>query len=472
VNKRISLFVAFFVFALPLFAQSVESTSSMLPASSSLVPLSSSVVLSVSSSSVSPILAARKDSVDVIAITTLSPKEFDRKKGEIDTLLASGGLNEVDKQGLLALREKTTEMISTNEECRNFDINSAPNEHCRAFYRGGLESYEDDFGRVTSSVYLNRLEQVAAMPDRKEQIRTCISAMQAFVNPSYLRQNLVIPKVVQSVLEPVTDVDADYFYGFQVGINEGLIAKLAPRAERWNEVCKDVVKHPVNTAFAPYFLNSLPAQLEKSGFLVKADSTKVLIINKGKYHYGYTLNGKVLIEGMVSPLFVEGGKILLKIAMEQTGAHIDIMLRADSMRVFQGKTRIPLKDSSGVIISWRLDTLDVNGGVGNLEAPLVPPSAIPQKGLHKPLSVKRKIALALWGTSLVGAGGGAFMNQEVKSSVDDYRSAEAQHNAVALQDAYDKWESSKTYRNAGYSLSIGTAVLGLILWFWPEGGKK
>jgi len=87
----------------------------------------------------------------------------------------------------------------------------------------------------------------------------------------------------------------------------------------------------------------------------------------------------------------------------------------------------------------------------------------------KPLSTKRKVALALWGTSLVGVGTGAYFNSKGTSYQDDYNTAYAANNYTQTKAAYNKIQDAKTARNASYGISIGTFLLGAVLWFLPEG---
>ena len=85
------------------------------------------------------------------------------------------------------------------------------------------------------------------------------------------------------------------------------------------------------------------------------------------------------------------------------------------------------------------------------------------------MSTKRKVALAPWGTSLAGAGAGFYFDGQTSDYADDYRKAIADQDVSGTQDAYDNTQSSKNWRNASYGVSAGTALLGLVLWFWPEG---
>lgn len=97
----------------------------------------------------------------------------------------------------------------------------------------------------------------------------------------------------------------------------------------------------------------------------------------------------------------------------------------------------------------------------------VSPDAIPRAS-SSAMSTKRKVALALWGTSLASAGAGFYFDGKTADYADDYRAAIANQNVSETQDAYDNTQSSKTWRNTGYGVSAGSAILGLVLWFWPE----
>ena len=98
----------------------------------------------------------------------------------------------------------------------------------------------------------------------------------------------------------------------------------------------------------------------------------------------------------------------------------------------------------------------------------VPIEALPVTSA-KPLSTKRKVALALWGTSLLGVGAGAYFNSKGSSYQDDYNTAYAANNYTQTKAAYNKIQDAKTARNASYGISIGTFLLGAVLWFLPEG---
>lgn len=101
----------------------------------------------------------------------------------------------------------------------------------------------------------------------------------------------------------------------------------------------------------------------------------------------------------------------------------------------------------------------------------IPSDAIPKSpsSTQHSLSLKRKIALALWGTSLVGAGGGVFFNSKVDAYSDDYNSAKNRNIYAETKDAYNNVNEAKTNRTISYGVSIGTFLIGAVLWFLPEG---
>ncbi len=136
------------------------------------------------------------EDVEVISITSLGKEEFARKQAELNKMLSDGALSADDKVSLEQLRQKSIEVAALNEECKSFDISSIPNERCKTFYRIELPNFEEMFGRITGDLYLNRLGVVKGLKERKDQIKSCIGAMAAFLNPGSLPQNLVKPRTL------------------------------------------------------------------------------------------------------------------------------------------------------------------------------------------------------------------------------------------------------------------------------------
>ena len=98
----------------------------------------------------------------------------------------------------------------------------------------------------------------------------------------------------------------------------------------------------------------------------------------------------------------------------------------------------------------------------------VPADAIP-KLPSKPMSAKRKWALALWGTSLLGAGGGFYFNNQRAQYTDDYNKALKALNFTDTKTAFDNAQNASTRRTVSYGISLGTLLAGTVLWFLPEG---
>ena len=105
------------------------------------------------------------------------------------------------------------------------------------------------------------------------------------------------------------------------------------------------------------------------------------------------------------------------------------------------------------------------------QAPQVPADAIPA-AVSKPMSTKRKIAIALWGSSLLAGGGGVWFNQRGIDYKVNFNDAYAFHDEQGLRDAGKNMDKAFLYRGVGYGLSVGTLVAGLVLWFLPEGDNK
>lgn len=99
----------------------------------------------------------------------------------------------------------------------------------------------------------------------------------------------------------------------------------------------------------------------------------------------------------------------------------------------------------------------------------VPADAIPVSPSKKPMSTKRKIALALWGASLVGTGFGVYSNTQVTKYQSDYDAAIEASVYADAQSAHDNVGSAVTRRNISYGVSLGTLLVGAVLWFLPEG---
>lgn len=87
-------------------------------------------------------------------------------------------------------------------------------------------------------------------------------------------------------------------------------------------------------------------------------------------------------------------------------------------------------------------------------------------GRSNSLSVKRKIALALWGSSLLGAGAGWYFNGQGLDASDNYSAAEKTEDAAALRAAGSDMDAAALNRNVSYSYAVGALVVGAALWIW------
>jgi len=102
------------------------------------------------------------------------------------------------------------------------------------------------------------------------------------------------------------------------------------------------------------------------------------------------------------------------------------------------------------------------------QKPEISDGAIPGKK-SRSLSTKRKVALALWGSSIAGGGLGFYFNQQGDEYTDDYKAAIEAQDRDKTQSAYDDTQAADRYRNVSYGISLGTLAVGAVLWFWPEG---
>lgn len=103
-----------------------------------------------------------------------------------------------------------------------------------------------------------------------------------------------------------------------------------------------------------------------------------------------------------------------------------------------------------------------------VEPKQVPADALPRME-SKPISTKRKIAIALWGTSLVGAGAGVYLNRQGEAASEDYDDAIDKENPALTKSSYNDTQDAIRGRNVSYGAAVGTGIVGLLLWFWPEG---
>jgi len=107
----------------------------------------------------------------------------------------------------------------------------------------------------------------------------------------------------------------------------------------------------------------------------------------------------------------------------------------------------------------------------SVTAPIAPQAAV-STGLpeteHSGMSTKRKIALGLWGGSLLGAGGALYYNSQATAAQDDYDAAWESYDQLKTRKAYADLQDAESSRNISVGVSAGTVLIGALLWFWPE----
>lgn len=151
--------------------------------------------------------------------------------------------------------------------------------------------------------------------------------------------------------------------------------------------------------------------------------------------------------------------------MDSNSLLMDPVSAGDS--TLHGKSNAPTLDTTGKInLSIPNDTIEKISSILPMQPLLEKP---------KPLSKKRKWALALWGGSLGFAGFAMGANEQAKAYASDYdqwrMAFEKNPNqpiADVLQDTYDHLNRWNLLRNSGYSLSLISLVAGAVLWFYPE----
>lgn len=84
------------------------------------------------------------------------------------------------------------------------------------------------------------------------------------------------------------------------------------------------------------------------------------------------------------------------------------------------------------------------------------------------ISFKRKLALGLWGSSLLAVGGGAYYHAQAMSAREDYDAAWDSFDRNAALSAYADYNDYRSGRNICFAVGAGTALLGAVLWFWPD----
>lgn len=83
-------------------------------------------------------------------------------------------------------------------------------------------------------------------------------------------------------------------------------------------------------------------------------------------------------------------------------------------------------------------------------------------------SLKKQVALAVVGLSLIGTGCGIYFNSQGESHANEYDEAIRSNDFATASIAYNQTTASEHNRNQAYTVSIASLGLAAILWFWPE----
>jgi hypothetical protein len=96
--------------------------------------------------------------------------------------------------------------------------------------------------------------------------------------------------------------------------------------------------------------------------------------------------------------------------------------------------------------------------------------AVPKQSKpRKPLSVKRKIALSILGTSALAGASGYWFDRQAVAYMDDYTVAVGAGQYGEALATHQNATDTEIRRNISYGASAGMGLAALVLWFWPEG---
>lgn len=87
---------------------------------------------------------------------------------------------------------------------------------------------------------------------------------------------------------------------------------------------------------------------------------------------------------------------------------------------------------------------------------------------QKPMSLKRKVALAMIAPAVGGGAWALYANSNGSDALTRYNQAWGQ-DVVAADAAYEDIQNAESQRTIGSGIAIGSVVVGLVLWFLPEG---
>jgi hypothetical protein len=289
--------------------------------------------------------------VDVISINSLGNDAFAKKKQEIEQLLSKGNLTKPEKKDLEKLRARAIEVATLNEECKSLDTSRVPNKKCLSFYRIELPKFEEELGRVTGNLYLSPLKMVKGLQDRMQQIDVCVDAMKAFLDPLQKAQNLIESPVKEiAILEPINRDTAEFNYKFTVGLDRNRLNILDTIVQRWEQSCGDIVKHPVEYRFAPYFLSRLKEVYNTKGLIWNIGDSRDRIYSNIYVHYlfRYEIDGNQLFSGNANALKPS-------VSIQSRGY---ARLSTDGPKTYEGKLILPVKSNGkGIIAQWDLSEL-------------------------------------------------------------------------------------------------------------------
>jgi len=322
--------------------------------------------------------AAYGQEVDEISINTMGNEIFEKKKAEIDKLLADDQLSAADSKGLEALRKKAVDVAALNEECKSFDLSSVPNERCNTYYRIELPAFEEEFSRITGNLYLNRISMVAGLNNRMKQIDACVDAMAVFVNPSTRAENLVHPKKLLAGLEPLDEKTAEFYYKFSIEMDQDRVVKIIRIAEQWAKSCEPIVKHTATNEFAPYFLKNTKQFLQNVGFQWEGNNASFSPAASNSYQFSYIMNGDVLFSGNVAKVFPSGSTKLMVFSITSEGKLkvTPVIGGGQKNLIYEGKRNVSTQgNADGVTAKWVVSRSDADrDGVfdGDDRCPLIP----------------------------------------------------------------------------------------------------
>ncbi len=92
---------------------------------------------------------------------------------------------------------------------------------------------------------------------------------------------------------------------------------------------------------------------------------------------------------------------------------------------------------------------------------------LPEKK-QKKMSLKRIIAIGFLTAAAIGSGSSIYYVNEADDRNDSYNEAKKIQNEIEIQRRLDERNDAKGTRNGLVGFTIGTALIGVVLWFLPE----